>query len=51
VTGRDAASKLVLDSENLRDADTSEATFDAAGSYEYFCVFHPNMQGTITVAG
>ena len=51
VTGRDAAAKEVLDSENLRDADTYEATFDAPGSYEYFCVFHPNMQGTITVEG
>jgi plastocyanin len=51
VTGRDAAAKGILDSENLRSADTYAATFDAPGSYEYFCVFHPNMQGTITVEG
>jgi plastocyanin len=24
-------------------------TFDAAGTFEYFCEFHPNMKGTITV--
>jgi plastocyanin len=51
VTGRDAAAKAVLDSEGIRQAGTYEATFDAPGSYEYFCVFHPNMQGTITVEG
>jgi plastocyanin len=51
VTGRDPATKETLDSEGLRQADTYEATFDVPGAYEYFCVFHPNMQGTITVEG
>ena len=51
VTGRDPAAKAVLDSESIRQAGTYEATFEAAGAYEYFCVFHPNMQGTITVEG
>jgi plastocyanin len=50
VTGREAA-KAVLDSASLRQAGTYEARFDAPGTYEYFCVFHPNMQGTITVEG
>jgi len=49
VTGREATAKEVLDSESIRPAGTYEATFDAPGTYEYFCVFHPNMQGTITV--
>jgi plastocyanin len=51
VTGRAAKDKAVLDSESIRRAGTYAATFDAAGAYEYFCVFHPNMQGTITVEG
>jgi plastocyanin len=51
VTGRDATAKAVLDSESIRQAGTYAATFEASGSYEYFCVFHPNMQGTITVEG
>ena len=51
VTGRDGDAKATLDSESIRQEGTYEATFDAPGSYEYFCVFHPNMQGTITVEG
>jgi plastocyanin len=51
VTGRDPATKGVLDSESIRRSGTYAATFDAAGAYPYFCVFHPNMQGTITVEG
>jgi len=51
VTGADPATKEVLDSESLRAAGTYEATFDTAGAYAYLCVFHPNMQGTITVEG
>ena len=51
VTGRDPATKATIDSESLRQTDVYRATFEAAGAYEYFCVFHPNMQGTITVEG
>lgn len=51
ITGKDAASKASLDSENLRNTETYEVTFTDAGAYQYFCVFHPNMQGTITVEG
>ncbi|MEQ1786092.1 MAG: cupredoxin family copper-binding protein [Acidimicrobiales bacterium] len=51
ITGKDAAAKASLDSENLRNADTYEVTFTDAGAFQYFCVFHPNMQGTITVEG
>jgi plastocyanin len=51
VTGRDADAKATLDSESIRKGGTYDATFGAPGTYEYFCVFHPNMQGTITVDG
>lgn len=51
VTGKGTEAKTVLDSENLRNTDTFEATFDAPGAFEYLCVFHPNMVGTITVEG
>ena len=51
VTGGDAASKGLLDSENLAEGDTYEVSFDEVGAFAYFCVFHPNMQGTITVEG
>ena len=51
VTGRDGEAKATLDSESMRKDGTYAATFDGPGAYEYFCVFHPNMQGTITVEG
>jgi plastocyanin len=51
VTGSAPEDKAILDSESIRQAGTYAATFDAPGAYEYFCVFHPNMQGTITVEG
>jgi plastocyanin len=40
-----------LDSPDLADGDTYEVTFDEAGTYEYFCKFHPAMQATVTVEG
>ena len=51
VTGGDATAKVLLDSENLAEGDTYEVSFEEVGSFAYFCVFHPNMQGTITVEG
>jgi plastocyanin len=41
----------LLDSPDLADGDTYEVTFGDAGTYEYFCKFHPAMQATITVEG
>lgn len=41
----------VIDSPDLGESDTFEVTFDDAGSYEYFCKFHPFMVGTVTVQG
>lgn len=48
VTGNDGET---LASEDLNADDTYEKTFDAAGSFEYICKFHPDMSGTITVDG
>ena len=41
----------LLDSPDLATGDTYEATFTDAGSYEYFCKFHPAMRASITVEG
>ena len=37
------------DSGSLPDRSRFGFTFDAAGSFEYFCTIHPSMVGTITV--
>lgn len=39
------------DSGTLRAGDGYELTFDEPGTYRYFCRFHGQMQGTITVEG
>ncbi len=41
----------VVDSPDIRTDETYEVTLAEAGSYEYFCKFHPFMTGTITVEG
>lgn len=41
----------VFDSGTLAVGDTFEFTFDEAGEYSYFCNFHSEMTGTITVEG
>lgn len=41
----------VIDSPDIAGDDTFELTFDEAGSFEYFCKFHPFMKGTVTVEG
>lgn len=48
VTGKEGDT---LKSEDLKTDATYEVTFDEAGTFEYMCKFHPNMQGTITVEG
>ena len=40
-----------VDSPDIGTDESYEVTFDAAGSYEYLCKFHPFMVGTITVEG
>jgi plastocyanin len=44
-----ATSDTAFDTETLRPGETSEITFDEAGSFAYFCAFHPFMKGTVTV--
>ena len=39
----------LLQSGTLAFDETYTQTFDTAGSYDYFCEFHPNMKGTIVV--
>jgi plastocyanin len=39
-----------LDSGDLAQGATYEATFDAAGTYEYICTIHPTMRATVEVA-
>jgi plastocyanin len=41
----------LLDAPDLANGDTYEVTFEEAGTYEYFCKFHPAMQATVTVEG
>ena len=55
-TNRDAASHTAtardrdaLQSGKLDQGDSYSETFDEAGTYEYFCEFHPNMKGTVVV--
>ncbi len=38
-----------LQSGTLNQGDSFTQVFDTAGTYEYFCEFHPNMSGTIIV--
>lgn len=45
-TGRD---REVLQSWTLGKGESYTQTFDTAGTYEYFCDFHPDMKGVVTV--
>lgn len=45
VTGDD------FSSSSLKAGESFSYTFDLPGSYEYYCAFHPQMLGTITVVG
>ena len=36
----------LLDSPDIADGDTYEVTFEEAGTYEYFCKFHPAMRAS-----
>lgn len=39
-----------FDSGELAQGDSFEITFDTAGTYEYLCLIHPTMRGTIEVS-
>ncbi len=44
-----ARDREVLQSDALKQGEPYTETFEAAGTYEYFCEFHPNMKGTVVV--
>ena len=44
-----AQDREALQSGTIASGESYEQTFDTAGTYEYFCEFHPNMQGTVVV--
>lgn len=46
VTGREGET---LKSPDLKTDEDYAVTFEAAGSFEYICKFHPNMQAIVTV--
>jgi plastocyanin len=39
----------LFDSGTLQPGDSFQRTFDALGSYGYFCTIHPSMTGTVIV--
>ena len=39
----------IFDSETMMAGDKFEFTFTEAGNYDYFCIFHPWMVGTVNV--
>jgi plastocyanin len=44
-----ALDRTVLQSGAIQPGTSFTQTFATAGSYDYFCEFHPNMKGTIVV--
>ena len=40
-----------FDSGTIAAGATAEVTLDEPGEFAYFCNFHPQMEGTITVTG
>ncbi len=44
-----ARDREALQSGTLTPGENFTETFEAAGTYEYFCEFHPNMKGTVVV--
>ncbi len=40
-----------LDSPNMQKGDSWGFTFTQPGSYPYYCAIHPDMKGSVTVAG
>jgi plastocyanin len=45
VTARDSS----FDSGSLSHNDTFSYTFEQSGTYEYYCQFHPHMEGKVVV--
>ena len=57
VTNRDTTAHTwtslagLFDSETIDPGERFEFTFDTAGTFEFLCVIHPQMTGSITVSG
>ncbi len=54
-TNRDAAPHTATakadgwDTGMLNQGESATLTFDVPGTYDYFCMFHPNMKATLAV--
>ncbi len=46
----DRSGKRTFTSGTIEGGKTGSVTFRAAGSFEYFCEFHPYMKGKVVVA-
>jgi plastocyanin len=40
-----------FDTGRLNRGESVEVTFEAEGSFEYYCVYHPAMEGRVVVSG
>jgi plastocyanin len=38
-----------FDSDTVKGGASGSITFDEAGTFKYFCLFHPTMKGSVTV--
>ncbi len=45
----DKATPPSFDSDTITKGQTRTVTFTKAGTFKYYCAFHPTMSGTITV--
>ncbi len=48
-TVTEEGSSRSFDSDTVKGGASGSVTFDKAGTFKYFCVFHPTMKGTVTV--
>jgi len=49
-TVTDKAERRAFDSGTIKGDARGSVTFSAAGTYSYFCEFHPTMRGSVTVS-
>ncbi len=45
----DKATPAAFDSDTVKKGQTRSVTFTKAGTFKYYCQFHPTMAGTVTV--
>lgn len=48
-SGSDGSHDEIFDSGSVPPGEDYSFTFDETGTFDYFCIPHPNMTGTITV--